>query len=52
MKYKTGPALDNTAASTKSNLHNKMSFVDYVRVVTKLLVPNDQNISKMCIKPR
>ena len=32
----------------KNNLHNKMGFVDYVRVVTKFLLSNDKNISKIC----
>ena len=31
----------------KNKLHNKMSFMDYMRVVTKFLVLNDINISKI-----
>ena len=31
----------------KNNLHNKMSFIDYMHVVTKFLVLNDINISKI-----
>ena len=32
----------------KNNLHNKMSFMNYVHVVTKFLLSNDKNISKIC----
>ena len=31
----------------KNSLHNGMSFIDYVHVVTKFLVLNDRNISKI-----
>ena len=31
----------------KNSLHNEMSFIDYVRNVTKFLVLNDKNISKI-----
>ena len=29
------------------NLHSEMSFIDYVHVITKFLVSNDKNISKI-----
>ena len=31
----------------RNSLHNEMSFIDYVHVVTHLLVLNDENISKI-----
>ena len=31
----------------KNSLHNEMSFIDYVHVVTKFLVLNDKNISEI-----
>ena len=31
----------------KNNLYNEMSFIDYVHVITKFLVPNDKNIYKI-----
>ena len=33
----------------KNNLHNEMSFIDYVYAITKLLVSNDKNICKFHI---
>ena len=32
----------------KNNLHNEMSFIDYVHVVAKFLLSIDENISKIC----
>ena len=32
----------------KNSLHNEMSFIDYVHVVTKFLVLNNKNILKIC----
>ena len=31
----------------KNNLQNEMSFIDYVHVITKFLVSNEKNISKV-----
>ena len=47
IKYKTIWTLYKQIASMKNNLHNKMSFIDYMHVVTKFLVLNDINISKI-----
>ena len=47
-EYKTIRTLDNKLTPIKNNLHNKISFIDYVHVITKFLVSNDKNISKIC----
>ena len=48
IKYKSIRALNNKITSMKNNLYNKMSFIDYVHVITKLLVSNDRNIYNIC----
>ena len=48
IKYKTIRTINNKITSMKNNLHNETSFIDYVHLITKLLVSNDQNISKIC----
>ena len=47
IKYKTIRALNNKITSIKNNLYNEMSFIDYVHVITKVLVSNDKNIYKI-----
>ena len=47
IKYKTIRALNNKITSMKNNLYNEMSFIDYVHVITKVLVSNDKNIYKI-----
>ena len=47
IKYKTIRTLYNKITSMKNSLHNEMSFIDYVHVVTKFLLLNDKNISKI-----
>ena len=48
IRYKTIHALNHKITSMKNNLYNKMSFIDYVHVITKFLVSNDKNIYKIC----
>ena len=31
----------------KNNLHNEMSVIDYIPIITKFLVSNNKNISKI-----
>ena len=47
IKYKTLRTLYNKITSVKNDLHNEMSFIDYLHVVTKFFVLNDKNISKI-----
>ena len=47
IKYITIRALNNKIISMKNNLHNEMSFIDYVHVITKFLVSNDKNSYKI-----
>ena len=47
IKYKTIWILYNKITSIKNSLHNEMTFIDYVHVVTKFLVLNNKNISKI-----
>ena len=46
--YKSIRALNNEITSMKNNLYNEMRFIDYVHVIIKLLVSNDENIYKIC----
>ena len=41
--------LNNKITSMKNHLHTETSFIDYVYVITKLLVSNDTNISNIRI---
>ena len=47
IKYRSIRALNNKIRSMKNNLYSKMSFIDYVHVITKFLVSNDKNIYKI-----
>ena len=47
IKYKTIRALNNKITSMKNNLYNEMGFIDYLHVITKLLMSNDKNIYKI-----
>ena len=47
IKYKPIRSLNNKIISMKNNLYSKISFIDYVHVITKFLVSNDMNICKI-----
>ena len=44
IKYKSIWALNNKITSMKNDLYSEMSFIDYVHVITKCLVSNDNKI--------